>query len=166
MRQRWHKHPESGSALLVCLMLVLVMTISTLAGIRIATGQERMAVNVKLKNDSLQAAESALRYVELWLRQNPNNLPADNCQGSACALPALTFDIEHSGAPGADWQQLPVTAADNGTITWFRVVRLGHSAVPANHATSGTSVLYRLSVVSQHGSTRTVLESVYAFTQS
>lgn len=165
MRYRLCLHRESGSALIVSLMFMLMMTISALAGIRIATGQERMAVNVKLKNDSLQAAESALRYVEQWLRQDPDHLPADPCQGSACALPASTFDIDHVGAPDADWQLLPLAATDNAVTTWFRVVRLGHSSTPVNLATSAPGILYQVSVVSHHGVTRTVLEGVYAFTQ-
>lgn len=165
MRQQGQRQLESGSALLVCMMLVLAMTISALAGIRMASVQERMAVNTKLKNDSLQAAESALRYLEQWLRQNPDNLPVDSCQGSACALPALIFDIDHTDAPDIDWQLLPALARDNDVSTWFRVVRMGRSVLPVNFSGSGTSELYRLSVVSQHGTSRTVLEAVYAVIQ-
>lgn len=166
MTHRLYPRHESGSALVISLMLMLMLSIIALAGIRIATGQERMALNVKLKNDSLQAAETGLRYVEHQLRHNPDCLLLNDCSGRSCELPAAVFDVDHQGAPAVDWQEVPAADGDGDMKTWFRVTRLGLSTRPVNLATSAPSTLYRVSVISYQGSTRTVLESIYAFTQS
>lgn len=166
MAHRFDPHHESGSALVISLMLMLMLSIIALAGIRIATGQERMALNVKLKNDSLQAAETGLRYVESQLRHHPDHLFLTHCSDQSCPLPAAVFDVDHQGAPAMDWQEAPAEDGAGNMKTWFRVKRLGLSTSPVNLATSTSSTLYRVSVISYQGSTRTVLEAVYAFTQN
>ncbi|WP_193075867.1 PilX N-terminal domain-containing pilus assembly protein [Pseudomonas sp. FME51] len=165
MTQDNPRHIQTGSALIISLVFLLLMTITALAGIRTSTGQERMAFNVKLKNDSFQAAESGMRHVEEQIRRNALPLPVVVCARAACGLPSTALDPDHLSAPGPDWSQVPSSVAGNGMATWYRIVRLGDSAMPANLFAEAPSTLYRISVVSHKGPTRTVLESIYAFTR-
>ncbi|WP_285261335.1 pilus assembly PilX family protein [Halopseudomonas bauzanensis] len=156
---------QAGSALIISMVLLLLTTLTALAGISTSTGQERMARNVKLKNDSFQAAESGMRHVEQQVRSNTVPLPLAVCVQSGCELPAAALDPDHQSAPGADWTPVPASVAGNGMTAWYRIVRLGDSAIPANVSAAAPSTLYRISVVSHRGTTRTVLESIYAFTR-
>ncbi|WP_158256776.1 PilX N-terminal domain-containing pilus assembly protein [Pseudomonas sp. MYb185] len=156
---------QAGSALIISLVLLLMLTLTAVAGIGISTSQERMAHNVKLKNDSFQAAESGLRYIEQQVRANELMLPLLVCVQAGCELPVAALDPDHLSAPAADWSALPVAVAGNDARAWYRIVRLGDSVMPANLAAGAPSTLYRISVVSHKGATRTVLESVYAFTR-
>ena len=156
---------QAGSALVISMVLLLLTTLTALAGIRTSTGQERMAHNVKLKNDSFQAAESGMRHVEQQVRSNTLLLPLTICSQAACELPAAALDPDHRTAPGADWVAIPASVAGNDMTAWYRIVRLGDSAIPANVTAAAPSTLYRISVVSHKGATRTVLESIYAFTR-
>lgn len=156
---------QTGAALAISLVLLLMTTLTALAGIGMSTGQERMANNVKLKNDSFQAAESGLRHVEEQVRSNALLLPLAICSQAGCELPAAALDPDHLSAPGPDWLPVPAAVTGNGMGAWYRIVRLGDSTIPANMAAAAPSTLYRISVVSYKGATRTVLESIYAFTR-
>lgn len=159
---------QQGSALMVSLVFLLLLTLVSVAGIRSSTSQERMAANLKLKSDSLQAAESALRHIQHLVAEAADSnkpLPAP-CQGAACNLPAAAFDVEAVGAPGDGWVQLPTSAQTNHMQVWYRITSLGQALAPANTANAnppyeGAGNLYRIVVVSFSGTTRTVLESVY-----
>lgn len=59
-----HRHDQSGTALAVGLILLVVMTLLSVAGIRGTTMQERMASNLRDRNLAFQSAESALRAAE------------------------------------------------------------------------------------------------------
>ncbi len=56
---------QSGAALFVCLMLLLVMTLIGVSGITSSTLEEKMAGNMRNKHMSFQAAEAALRIAEI-----------------------------------------------------------------------------------------------------
>lgn len=56
---------QSGAALIVCLMLLLVMTLIGISGITSSTLEEKMAGNMRNKHMSFQAAEAALRIAEI-----------------------------------------------------------------------------------------------------
>lgn len=161
---RW-RHGQAGSALMISMVFLLLMTVTALAGIRTSTSQERMAFNIKLKNDSFQAAESGMRHVEQQIRKNALALPVVVCSQSACDLPHTALDPDHLSAPGSDWSPVPPSVAGNDMAAWYRIVRLGDSVLPVNLVAEAPSTLYRISVVSHKGSTRTVLESIYAFTR-
>ena len=159
------QHAQAGSALIISMVFLLLMTITALAGIRTSTGQERMAFNVKLKNDSFQAAESGMRHVEEQIRTSALALPVAVCAQAACELPSTALDPDHLSAPGSDWSPVPASVSGNDMLAWYRIVRLGDSALPVNLLAEAPSTLYRISVVSHKGPTRTVLESIYAFTR-
>ena len=159
------RQQQSGSALIVSMVLLLLLMLTAVAGISDSIVQERMAHNVKRSNDSFQMAETGLRYVEQQVRTNSLALPTLVCQPSACEVPAAVLAADTSGAPGLDWNSVPAAVAGNDMQVWYRVVRLGDSAIPVNLTTGAVSTLYRVSVLSQRDSTRTLLEGVYAFTR-
>lgn len=159
---------QSGSALIFSLVFLLLLTLVGMAGITSATHQERMAANVKLKNDSLQAAEAALQLIQQQLAQAArDNRPLPNpCRALACAIPSAVFDIDSSAAPGTGWLPIPASADTNQMQIWYRITALGETLAPANTLSAnppyeGPGNLYRIVVVSYRGSTRTVLEGVY-----
>lgn len=60
---------ESGAALVVSLVLLLVLTVLGVASMRTTTLQERMAGNLRDGNLAFQSAEAALREGEEFLEQ-------------------------------------------------------------------------------------------------
>jgi type IV pilus assembly protein PilX len=60
--------PQQGSALIVAMVLLLVMTLLGVTAVRNTTLQERMAGNLRDSNLAFQAAERALRDGETFLR--------------------------------------------------------------------------------------------------
>jgi len=159
---------QQGSALVVSLVFLLLLTLVSVAGIRSSTSQERMVANLKLKSDSLQAAESALRQIQhLVAEAADNNKPLPTpCNKAECNLPGAAFDVDAVGAPGTGWVQIPASAQTNHMQVWYRITSLGQALAPANTINAnppyeGAGNLYRIVVVSFSGTTRTVLESVY-----
>src|SRR3546814_12468600 len=62
------KHMQNGSALIISLVFLLILTMIGIASIQDSTLQERMAGNERDKNLAFQAAEAALRVGEDHLR--------------------------------------------------------------------------------------------------
>lgn len=60
--------PEQGSALVIALVMLLVLTMMALAGMQTTSLQEKMAGNMRDKGLALQAAEAALREGEAFLQ--------------------------------------------------------------------------------------------------
>jgi type IV pilus assembly protein PilX len=60
--------PQRGSALIIAMVMLLVMTLLGVTAIRNTTLQERMAGNLRDSNLAFQAAERALREGERFLR--------------------------------------------------------------------------------------------------
>lgn len=65
---------ETGSALIVSLLLLLVLTILGLTGMQSTTMQERMAGNMLDRGMAFQASEAMLREAENWVEGNTNTL--------------------------------------------------------------------------------------------
>ncbi|ORU90200.1 MAG: hypothetical protein A6F71_04330 [Cycloclasticus sp. symbiont of Poecilosclerida sp. M] len=62
---------QAGAILFVSLIMLLLMTLLGISGMQTTVLEERMAGNFKDRNMSLQAAESALREAEEYLRVTP-----------------------------------------------------------------------------------------------
>jgi type IV pilus assembly protein PilX len=58
---------QSGAALMVALIFLLVISIIAVAGVRSTTLQERMAGNTRDRNLAFQAAESGVREAEVFI---------------------------------------------------------------------------------------------------
>jgi type IV pilus assembly protein PilX len=61
------KGRQSGAALILALIFLLLMTMLSTSSMRTATMQERMAGNTRDLNLGFQSAEAALRVAEDWL---------------------------------------------------------------------------------------------------
>lgn len=61
---------QRGSALIIALVFLLVMTLVGVAAMRDTTQQESMAGNVRERNLAFQAAEAGLRSAEQFLSTN------------------------------------------------------------------------------------------------
>ncbi|MFA5677411.1 MAG: PilX N-terminal domain-containing pilus assembly protein [Pseudomonas sp.] len=154
---------QSGSALIISLVLLLLLMLTAIGSMTSSIAQERMAHNANRTNERFQAAETGLRYVEQQVRAHSLPLPATRCTAADCDV-ALTWGIAGS-APGSGWQRVPPAVTGEQTQVWYRVVRLGDSMLSVNLTAGSLSTLYRISVISQQNSTHTLLEGVYAFTR-
>ncbi|WP_133478302.1 pilus assembly PilX family protein [Cognatilysobacter segetis] len=90
---------QSGAALLVVLMLLVVITLLGLASMRGAIMQERMATNITARSRAFQVAEAGLRQAEIIARDGTLAFPAAaGCSAGRCAMvlppavPAWTAD--------------------------------------------------------------------------
>tara|TARA_R110000764_G_scaffold63357_2_gene134113 strand:- start:47 stop:544 length:498 start_codon:yes stop_codon:yes gene_type:complete len=158
---------QCGAALMVSLVFLLLLSLAALAGVRSATSQERMVANLQQQNLSFQAAEAGVRWVERQLRQSAMRLPASRCEHAPCGADRLSAQAAEAFADS--WHALPDAARDSlqaGDVQlWYRLERIGTSAIPVRVAVSSPSTLYRVSVLSQSGNSRTVLEATYAHTR-
>ena len=68
------KH-QQGSALLVSLIILVVMTLLGLSGMRTSVMEEKMAGNMRDSELAFQAAEAALRDAEKYIKDNKIDLP-------------------------------------------------------------------------------------------
>lgn len=66
-----HRRRQHGSAMIVSLIFLLLMTLIGTAAMRGSTMQERMAGNARDWNIAFQAAEAALREAEDYLQTTP-----------------------------------------------------------------------------------------------
>lgn len=66
-------YKQTGSALIVSLLFLLILTILGVAGIQTTSMQERMSGNMRDRNMAFQAAEAALRGGEDFVRNNSDN---------------------------------------------------------------------------------------------
>lgn len=72
-------HPRHrGSALVISLVFLVVMTLIAVGAMRDTTLQERMAGNLRDRSLAFQAAEAALREGENWLLSPAGRLTAGN----------------------------------------------------------------------------------------
>ena len=65
MKHNYSQHlirQQSGMALVICLVLLLVITLISIAGLNSASDQQKMAVNAQQTNQSFQNAESAVSH--------------------------------------------------------------------------------------------------------
>lgn len=111
---------QSGAALIVGLILLMVMTLLGITGMSRAITNIRMADNTRQSQAAFQAAQSALDTEML----NPNpitaidltpglvvreldpayNYPADSDQPTATASAVTSFRAESDLAPGSGWE--------------------------------------------------------------
>ncbi|MBD8570281.1 MULTISPECIES: pilus assembly PilX family protein [Pseudomonas syringae group] len=150
---------QGGMVLLVSLVFLLLLTLLGISSMQNATLQEKMAGSVVVRNQSFQLAESALRLGESAIKSKTVS-PAV-CSGAACAPPAESTTVTAAGvgASGVTW----TSAAGGG---FYAVQNLGNTLTPIkwpSNCSSTVATLYRVTAVAiQNGTSRTVLESIYA----
>jgi type IV pilus assembly protein PilX len=149
---------QRGTVLLTSLIFLLLLTFVGLSSLQNATLQEKMAGSLKLRNESFQAAESALRIGETAL---VGTLPEACTTLATCAPPAEALTVTNAGRhpiSGVTW------VAINGGL--YALQNIGETIDPANvpqkESDPESWTLYRITGVGLQGNSRTVLESVYA----
>lgn len=73
MRQCMKTFYQTGSALIISLLFLLILTILAVAGIQTTSMQERMSGNMRDRNMAFQASEAALRGGEDHVRSNADD---------------------------------------------------------------------------------------------
>jgi type IV pilus assembly protein PilX len=107
---------QRGATLAVALMFLVVLTLLSVSSVRTATMQERMAGNSRDRNLAFQAAESALRAAEVYLRDqvvdtaNFNDDPEAGTAGANAGLfqklePDSTYTTREPGK-AAYWRSI------------------------------------------------------------
>lgn len=148
---------QNGMALFVSLIFLLLLTIIGVAAMQGAGMQEKMAGNTKLKNESFQYAEAALREGEAAVARD-EAVSCEACNGDACRGPDTVSIVAGTGTCNV-WTSITAHAG-----TFYYTQKLGESSrvVTQSGASGGSATLYRITAVSDVGNARTVLESVYA----
>lgn len=113
MNQTRHQTRQSGSALLVALIFLLILTLLGLAASNTSIMQERMSSNVSEYNIAFQNAEAVLREVEFRLRQPTPNLGTIPRWGDVPALVNRPGDCSLETTFAADWESL------GGQLNWI-----------------------------------------------
>jgi type IV pilus assembly protein PilX len=93
---------QSGAALMVVLMLLVIITLLGLASMRGAIMQERMAANTVARSRAFQVAEAGLRQAEIVVRDGNVTFPSSGCAAGRCAMPMP--DAEPAWAEAGFWE--------------------------------------------------------------
>ena len=142
---------QSGMALLVSLVFLLLLSLLGLASMDSAVQQEKMTGSVLHANHSFQAAETALRSGESWVSVHWSGV--SDCRSPVrCAPPAEVRSQKSSGMH-------PISG-----IHWLPVVD-GLYGVQSLGLSITATRLYRVTGIGMHGQSRTVLESILAHYQ-
>jgi type IV pilus assembly protein PilX len=145
-------------ALLVSLIMLLLLTMIGISSMQNATLQEKMSGSVMNRNQSFQVAEASLRVGENVVSASSYSLP--KCATvAACAPPDATqVTVAGTKANGIAW-----VAAYNG---FYAIQNIGSNGAPVNMpsgcSSSSAITLYRITGVAQVGSSRSIVESIYA----
>ncbi|WP_433768931.1 pilus assembly PilX family protein [Pseudomonas putida] len=147
---------QRGMALLVSLVFLLLLTLIGISSMQNATLQEKMAGSVSLRNQSFQAAEAVLRVGESAVQLDSYALAV--CSGTTqCAPPAESATVKAAGlnaTSGVNW-----IASGNG---FYGVQNIGTTLTAVNVPSNTSATLYRVTAVGIAGSSRSVVESIYA----
>ncbi|GAB6406595.1 pilus assembly PilX family protein [Pseudomonas sp. MHK4] len=147
---------QRGMALLVSLVFLLLLTLIGISSMQNATLQEKMAGSLGLRNQSFQLAEAVLRVGESAVQPDSFSLPV--CSGTTrCAPPAESATLKAAGfnsTSGVTW-----IASGNG---FYGVQNMGTTMAAVNVPSNTSATLYRVTAVGITGSSRSVVESIYA----
>lgn len=131
---------QSGAALIVSLIFLLLMTLLSTSTMRSATMQERMAGNTRDYNLGFQSAESALRDAENYLRTTAALPEFDDTGGH--------YVVNSSSRPA--WDSYPPTNGSGGYFTstatgtahapLYYIERLTTARPPGTETETGTAV--------------------------
>ncbi|WP_210558638.1 MULTISPECIES: PilX N-terminal domain-containing pilus assembly protein [unclassified Pseudomonas] len=147
---------QRGMVLLVSLVFLLLLTLIGLSSMQSANLQEKMAGSVSLRNQAFQTAEAALRIGESAVQLDSYSL-AVCASATQCAPPAESSVVSAAGlnsTSGVTW-----VAAGNG---FYGVQNIGTTLTAVNVPSNTSATLYRVTAVGIAGTSRSVVESVYA----
>lgn len=150
---------QRGMALLISLIMLLLLTMIGISSMQNATMQEKMSGSVMNRNQSFQVAEASLRVGENVV--SASAYAQVKCASvAACAPPTDATSVENAGAGanGNTW-----VAAATG---FYAIQNIGSNGAPVNMpsgcSSSSAITLYRITGVALVGSSRSIVESIYA----
>lgn len=165
---------QSGAALIVSLIFLLLMALLSTSTMRSATMQERMAGNTRDYNLGFQGAEAALREAETYLRTTAS-LPDFDDVGGHYVVNSPNRPDWHGYTPGNGNGYIEYPADIPGTARRPRyfLERLTTAKLPGTETETGTAIdeifYFRVTAVGYGGAvdsagdplTSVVLSSVY-----
>ena len=175
------KH-QTGASLIVSLMLLIVLTLLGLSGMQSTVMQERMSNNVRDKGMAFQAAESALRSGESWVKDQkiPTRGALTVQDGSSCSAPCDLVDLNDYSTManenfswwethGRIYSGIPTTGTGK-VASAPRFIVEEHSdqrdslADPTDTSSPPVRTLYRLTAMGVGGTTtaESMIETLYA----
>jgi len=142
-----HQH-QTGAALVVSLMLLIVLTLLGLSGMQSTIMQERMSNNVRDKGIAFQAAESAARGAENWVRAQDINKMAPQ-DGASCSAPCNLVGLDD------------YTSMTDQDLGWWQTNARAYSSMP-------TGVVYTapLFIIEKHSTQRDSLADSTSYSGS
>ncbi|MCF4996531.1 pilus assembly protein PilX [Pseudomonas syringae] len=150
------RQAQGGMVLLVSLVFLLLLTLIGLSSMQSANLQEKMTSSISLRNQSFQTAEAALRMGESAVQLDTYSLAVCTTT-TQCAPPAESSVVRAAGlnsTSGVMW-----VAAGGG---FYGVQNIGTTLTAVNVPSNTSATLYRVTAVGLAGSSRSVVESVYA----
>lgn len=158
---------QQGMVLVICLIMLLLLTLSGLAAMRGSTLQEKMAGNSRDSEQAFLAAEAALRGGEAFMASASGASATFNTTGTAGL-----YDVATSGVP-VDWQAATANWRNSATLSGvavtpkYLVERLPEVtnkglSLEADQPLN-TMIIYRItaSAVGQTTTSRAVLQSTF-----
>ncbi|MGG5872452.1 pilus assembly PilX family protein [Pseudomonas peli] len=128
---------QGGSALIICMIFLLLLTILGVSSMQSATMQEKMVGNAVEENRAFQAAEGALRAGEANVQANSASISNEN----VATLPSV-------GVAPSGWQTIEI----DGRNAYYHQQKIGY----ANSVFRITAIGYGID-----GNARVVLQSTY-----
>jgi len=161
------KQKQSGAVLIVGLIMVIVLMVLVTASVKTTLLQQQMTTNLRDKNLSFQAAESALRTGEVYLEETGEGVLStsfDNTNG------LYQFDNTRMLANDAIWDNLSTVEISQMHQVVGKAVYLIEELPPINAPGESLAIpmekkshYYRVTSKSKGGtdSAKTVLQSTY-----
>ena len=107
-------HNQNGGALIVSLVMLLVMTVIGVAAMQTTSLEEKMAGNARDRDLAFQAAETALRAGETWLRTAAQAIPS----GEVPCIGTTASGLDATGCYASDVSQIPAWKSIDNQNFW------------------------------------------------
>jgi len=168
------RQQQAGASLIVSLMLLIVLTLLGLSGMQSTIMQERMANNVRDKGMAFQAAESAIRSGEDWVKTINVSTLANPQDGATCAPPCNIIDLNDYASmttENIDWWKINARAFSNMPSGTFaaapRFIVERHSKIEYSLDPSDETLephLYRITAIGVGGTAtaQAIIETLYS----
>ncbi len=167
---------QAGSALIISLLMMLLITLLGLSMMRSVGLDTRMTANTGEKQHAFQTAQTALQYGEWWLAQADNATTGVNCTGLLQAPLVCANPVSQSAMVNGSWANLGaayappsvnganalVTSASGGSGTYFAAPQIYIAYLGASAANQAK--LYQVTAVGYGGNANavSVVQSTYS----
>lgn len=123
---------QSGAVLVVALMLLLVITLVSVASMQRSVLQERMTANLYERQLAVQQVEAALRSAENWVAaQLPDPRTGITANNWFYDLPLINV-IDRWQDPATQWRAAPAINTGMSSTAQYFIEYLGEWPSPAN----------------------------------